>query len=189
MNLPADHRVTCVYCLLIVEESDFMTCPGCSAPHHQTCWEELNGCSVYGCSKMVETKKADEQVVTYWGVAEKKCPVCAEVIPVAALECQFCHTSFEDIRPMTRADLLKPDEEDWIKSYRKRAVWLVFFSAIGCTTPISFLIGIIWYLARRERLKLVPATRGLVLIALGIGVVYAVVLPLGWLVFHLKGIQ
>jgi len=189
MNQVTDHKITCVYCLLIVDESDFMMCPGCSAPHHQNCWEELNGCSVYGCSKMVETKKADDQVVTYWGVAEKKCPVCAELIPVSELDCKFCHTHFEDIRPMGRDDLLKPAEERWIKDYRRRAVWLIFFSAIGCTSPISFLVGLIWYLTKKQKLKLVPATRGLVLIALGIDVVYAVVLPLGWLVFNLKGVN
>ncbi len=189
MNLAADHRVTCVYCLLIVDELDLTNCHGCSAPHHQDCWVELGGCSAYGCSQMVETKKADDQIVTYWGATDKKCPVCAEVIPVTELECEFCRTSFEDIRPLKREDLLKPEEEEWIKSYRKGAVWLIFFSAIGCTSPISFLIGIIWYLTKKERLKLVPATRGLVLIALGINVMYALVLPLGWLVFSLKRIE
>jgi len=189
MNVAALHKVTCVYCLLIVDEADLMTCPGCSAAHHQECWEELHGCSVYGCSKMIETKKVDEPLVTYWGVAEKKCPVCAEVIRVSELECQFCHTRFDDIRPMTRADLLKPAEESWMTSYRRSAVWLIFFSAIGCTSPISFVVGLIWFLTKRQKLKLVPATRGLVLIALGIDVAYAVVLPLVLLVFNLKGIH
>ena len=186
MNVAADHRVTCVYCLLIVVEAERTNCPGCSAPHHQNCWDELGGCSFYGCPQMVETKKADDQIVTYWGAVDKKCPVCAEVIPVAALECKFCRSTFEDIRPMTLADLLEPEEEAWVKSYRRSAIWLIVFSAIGCTSLPSFVIGLIWYFTRKERLKLVPATRGLVLIALGINVVYAVVLPLGWLAFSLK---
>lgn len=138
---------------------------------------------------MVETKKTEDQTVTYWGESQKKCPVCAETIPVAAVECPLCLATFGDIRPMSRADIVKPSEEKWIKSYRKRAVWLIFFSAIGCTSPLSFLVGAIWYLARRERLRQVPAVRGLILIALAIAVVYALMLPLGWAIFQLKGIR
>jgi hypothetical protein len=188
-TLATDQFATCRYCLIIIAESEAaMTCPGCGTLHHQKCWDELGGCTTYGCPQMVETKKVEEQAVTYWGETEKTCPVCAETIPVAAVECPLCRASFGDIRPMSRQDIIKPAEEDWIKSYRRGAICLLVLSAIGITSPLSFIIGGIWYLMKRDKFRQVPAVRALVLISFGIDVVYALMLPLGWAVFQLKGV-
>jgi hypothetical protein len=59
---------------------------------------------------MVEIKKADEQI-SYWGATEKKCPICAETIPMVVLECPFCKATFDDVRPLTREDVLGSSEE------------------------------------------------------------------------------
>jgi hypothetical protein len=138
---------------------------------------------------MVEARKREEEAVTFWGEMEKQCPICAETIPIAAVHCPFCQAPFSDIRPMSREDVIKPSEEDWIKSYRKGGVWLLVLSAIGITSPLSLIIGGIWYLSRREKFRRVPTVRALVLISFGIDLVYALMLLLGWAVFSLKGIK
>ena len=190
MTLATGQTVICQYCLFVVDEfQPSTTCVGCAAPHHRECWNELGGCATYGCPYMVETKKVDDQVITYWGAVEKRCPVCAENIPVSALECAFCQTSFEDIRPMTLADIVPAPPEDWLANYRVWAVCLLLFSVIGITSPLTLVIGLIWYLTRTDKFRRVPTVRALVLISLGVDLVYLIVLPLGWLVFVLANIS
>ncbi len=40
----------CSYCQKPIEKSEKpIMCPQCRAPHHQECWQENGGCSLYGC--------------------------------------------------------------------------------------------------------------------------------------------
>jgi len=174
----------CKACLLPLREGEpTELCPSCATPCHKDCWEEVGGCAVYGCPRMVETHKA-EAVIAYWGASEKVCPLCAETIPVAALECPECKLALDDIRPLSR-EALKPQEDPALARYRRRAGWLLFFSAIGCTSPLALLFGGIWYLREKERIAQAgPAVRGVVLISFLIALVYLLVLPVGWAVFH-----
>jgi hypothetical protein len=175
----------CQICFLpIVEGQLTEVCPSCATPFHQECWEELGGCAVYGCARMVETRKADGPIA-YWGTSEKVCPMCAETIPVAMLECPHCKLAFDDIRPLSREEALQPQEDPSLARYRRRAGWLLFFSAIGCTSPLALLFGGIWYLREREAIAHAsPAVRGVILISFMIALVYLIALPAGWVVFH-----
>jgi hypothetical protein len=153
---------------------------------HRECWDELGGCSVKGCPKQVEVKKA-EIAVTDWGKTEKTCPFCAEQIPVEKRECPYCKASFSDIRPLTKEDVLPKVEEPELLECRSRAKWLLVFSILGCTSPLALLIGGIWYAQnKREIARAGASTRALVLVALGICVLYLVMLGLGTLVFSLR---
>jgi hypothetical protein len=40
---------TCPYCRAEITPAEAQLCPGCSTPHHQDCWEENQGCTVFGC--------------------------------------------------------------------------------------------------------------------------------------------
>jgi len=134
---------------------------------------------------MVEIKKADI-ISTYWGEKEKVCPMCAEKIPVAALECPYCKATFQDMRPVSQEDLLPKAEDPALKTYRKSAKWLLVFSLIGCTSPFALLFGGIWYARhRREIQRAGSTTKALVLVSLGICVVYLVMAGVGSLVFSL----
>jgi hypothetical protein len=177
----------CPICgLPIVEGEPTEACPSCSTSFHQECWEELGGCAVYGCARMVEAHKA-EGPIAYWGTSEKVCPFCAETIPVAALECPLCKLAFDDIRPLSREEVLRPQEDPSLARYRRRAGWLLFFSAIGCTSPLVLLFGGIWYLREREGIaRAGSAVRGMILISFIIALVYLIALPAGWAVFHLR---
>src|SRR4051812_49881817 len=42
--------MVCPYCRAGVEEGEgSMVCQGCSTPHHQECYDENGGCTLFGC--------------------------------------------------------------------------------------------------------------------------------------------
>ncbi len=51
----------CPYCRTIIKGSEkVQICASCKTPHHQDCWLENNGCTVYGC----KNAPPDEEKVT-----------------------------------------------------------------------------------------------------------------------------
>src|SRR6185437_7006266 len=44
---------TCPYCRTAFEQPELVKiyCPGCGMPHHEDCFEENGGCTVFGCSR------------------------------------------------------------------------------------------------------------------------------------------
>src|SRR5512133_158344 len=54
----------CPYCRAEVAGGDNrIDCPGCATPHHQDCFDENGGCTVFGCSKA----PVDEPKITVTG--------------------------------------------------------------------------------------------------------------------------
>lgn len=44
----------CPYCQTPVQAGvEYVTCPACKTPYHSDCWQENNGCAVYGCNVRV----------------------------------------------------------------------------------------------------------------------------------------
>lgn len=188
MSITEGHSsAVCQICLHAVDDGEMIQlCPACHTRYHQECWEELGGCATYGCPRMVEIKKSEDVSPTYWGATEKKCPVCIEQIPITVLICPHCKTKFSDTRPMTREDLLPPQEDPALAGYRKTAVWLFIFSLLGCTSPFALLFGGIWYGSHRNEIaRAGPTTRALSLIGLGICVLYLVAMGLSVLVWSI----
>jgi len=54
----------CPYCRTIIKESENVKiCPSCKTPHHQDCWQENKGCTVYGCDNApLEEEKISVQM-------------------------------------------------------------------------------------------------------------------------------
>lgn len=51
----------CPYCRTIIKEfENVQVCPSCKTPHHQDCWMENKGCTVYGC----ENAPPDEEKIS-----------------------------------------------------------------------------------------------------------------------------
>jgi hypothetical protein len=50
----------CPYCREAISQDDLLACPGCHTPHHQACWRENGGCTVFGC----QYAPADEPKLT-----------------------------------------------------------------------------------------------------------------------------
>jgi tetratricopeptide (TPR) repeat protein len=48
--MQSDKKI-CGYCQSAIKNnSDVFYCPGCKTPYHPDCWEESEGCAVYGCT-------------------------------------------------------------------------------------------------------------------------------------------
>ncbi len=165
-------------------------CPGCRRVYHKECWDELGGCAVYGCIWMVEVKKPREAMPTFWGNPEKICPVCAEKIRVADLQCPYCRTVFNDFKPVSRQSMLPRVQDPRMKALRTTAVWLLVFSLLGITSPIALLAGSVWYSNRKAEIERAGGTtKAITLIALGACIIYAVAIALGLVVFLISGQQ
>jgi hypothetical protein len=132
-------------------------CPVCASPFHEECWNENGGCAVYGCEAMPKTVAKEDAPFApqaHWGRETKNCPVCQKEIKVAAMRCRFCGTVFETADPQSRAAFkkkkkLKPRQH----SIRQTAVTLFVLCMIPCIAPLSLVITILWFVARRKELR------------------------------------
>jgi hypothetical protein len=132
---------------------------------------------------MVDVKKADEQI-SYWGATEKKCPICAETIPMAVLECPFCKATFDEVRPLTRTDIVGPSVDPATASYRRRAIWLLVFSVLGVSAPIALMVGALWYRLKKPEIRAAGQTvQALIWMSCMIAALYIVLVSLGAILF------
>jgi hypothetical protein len=137
---------------------------------------------------MYETKKSEGDLVSYWGTFKKKCPICAETIAVSELKCPYCGTDFDDVRPVSREDFLRPNEEP-PNPLRKTALRMLILSALGVTSPLVLIGGSIWYIRhRREIAEQDFTTRALTAIALGVATVYMLLIGAGMVAFGLMSL-
>jgi TM2 domain-containing membrane protein YozV len=77
-------KLVCPYCNTDIEAGDDngTSCPACGAAHHQDCWQENGGCTIFGCV----AAPADEPAVTVRSsdIAAVPPPAPAHFGPVAA---------------------------------------------------------------------------------------------------------
>lgn len=179
---PLDSRVgVCPVCRSEAEGAQ-VECPDCHARHHQECWEYNGGCGKYGCPSAPEPQKLDEMEVplAYWGKTEKECPACRNMIQAAALRCRHCGMVFASARPQGAGEFhAQRALESDLPGLRRKAIFLLVFSILPCTTTIALIGGGFWYAANRKRLAALPAQQAaLAKIGLVIGVVQTALLIL-----------
>ncbi|MBT3194799.1 MAG: DUF4190 domain-containing protein [Verrucomicrobia bacterium] len=52
---PPSAEMSCSYCRMPLNHNEAInTCPSCRTPHHEECWAENGGCSVFGCPEAPE---------------------------------------------------------------------------------------------------------------------------------------
>lgn len=144
---------TCQICQTVVTTGEeFVACPECQQVHHGECWAEVGGCGTYGCQQapMLDKPTPTQRPSSAWGDT-KSCPVCRKEIKSVALRCRYCKTDFDTADPLSRRELRAQKRRTEETNQLKVATVLVFgFSLIGCLSPITLLVGLLYLLPRRE---------------------------------------
>jgi hypothetical protein len=143
----------------VAADEQLTTCSGCGAVYHSDCWEENQGCAVYGCTEVPPTEKLEniEIPASYWGRETKPCPACDREIQAAALRCRHCGATFPSHRPQDRSDYDKQQEFEQNQPTLRRSIILLFvLSIIPCTAPLAGVIGSGWVLVNRSQVRLLP---------------------------------
>ncbi|MFC2173726.1 RING finger protein [Acidobacteriota bacterium] len=166
----------CAICQSDILTNEFpVRCPDCNAIYHKECWEQNQGCAVYGCSQVPSTEHLEtiEIPASYWGQEYKKCPVCGAQIKAAALRCRLCGSEFPSAQPETVVEFRKRATLEQIKpKFRQSVIILFVFCCLPCTAPIAAIIGLPWYLSKRVELdKLTSLYPALARIGLIVGFV------------------
>ena len=166
--------VLCAYCQSSVLPSDAEThrCSECNAPYHQDCWEENNGCAIYGCAEVPETqhRQSVEIPVSYWGQEHKPCPECGEEILAAALRCRHCRTVFSTDAPLSVEEYRQLQaRKERFPALRRGIIWRSVLCIIPFTAPLGALLLFFWYRVNRKDITAMPALYdGLCKVALGV---------------------
>jgi hypothetical protein len=127
----------------IVAGERIVYCPDCSLPFHKECWDEMRGCSQYGCRSAPETVKSDTAApltMTGWG-GDKRCPACGRTIKAQALKCRFCGAAFDTREQITRAQYVRREYEgkEYV-SVRNKIIAVFLVSATGCLSPVALIL-------------------------------------------------
>lgn len=148
---------TCVICQTAISRADELkACDACGAVHHVECWQESNGCGMYGCSNAPrpEPRTSVEIPASYWGVERIPCPSCGKEIQAAAVRCRSCGAVFRAERPLNsteyRSELASEREGP---SLRRGALWLLCLSVLPITAPFAALFGTAWWSRNRVALQ------------------------------------
>jgi Prokaryotic RING finger family 1 len=177
----ASTGVTCPICQTAVGEFEpAMRCPKCEQVHHRECWQEIGGCSTYGCEAAPNQAKetpAPQTPLSAWG-DNKKCPACGETIKAIALRCRYCRTDFDTVDPLTAGDLrrkVRTTEET--RGLRTTVIVLFCMALSGCLAPLALVGGLALILPQRKLLvKAGPFYHVLGYSTLGLASVYSILM-------------
>jgi len=151
----------CPICQSPIAADDPATfCPECKTIYHGDCWEENQGCAVYGCSQVPpKEQKSNLQIpVSYWGQQHKPCPVCQQQIQAIALRCRHCGATFQSARPEETGEFFnRLTLEKSAESAKTKAIWVFVFCALPITAPIAGIVALIWYLTKKDAINKMPA--------------------------------
>jgi hypothetical protein len=165
-------------------------CPDCQAVYHADCWEENQGCAVYGCSQVPETEKREvrEIPVSYWGLEHKPCPKCNAEILAAAVRCRNCGATFASARPEDATEFKqRKKQRKRLPGLQKAVLVLFVVSVLPCLAPFAACLGTAWYYANRDDIQALPGmyagmgklalvvSIGQTLLIVGMAVVFALV--------------
>lgn len=151
---------TCPYCLVAIspgEQSE--TCPSCHSVYHHECWTENGGCAVYGCAHApaVESRRAIEVPLSYWGQENKPCPACGQQILAAAVRCRHCGATFASARPQDAVEFQSRTALDARMPQARKQVLIIFvLSVLPITAPIGAIWAWIWRGGHAEELAALP---------------------------------
>jgi hypothetical protein len=130
-----------------------LACPECDQVHHQECWQEIGGCSTYGCAQAPAVgKETPAAAPTAWGDT-KRCPACGERIKSIALRCRYCGTDFHTVDPLAAADLRRGlRKSERLRQLQITVVVVFLLSLVGLLAPLMVIVSLALLLPRRKQL-------------------------------------
>lgn len=147
----------CPICQTVIEELDAtQDCKDCKTTHHKECWEDNSGCGMYGCSNAPETLKWEDHEVPigYWGQEHKNCPACNSEIKASAIRCKKCGATFQDRAPQGAEEFHKKTKYNSQKDGLQKTLFFILgFSVIPFTAPLSLIFGGLWMLVKRKAIR------------------------------------
>ncbi len=157
-------------------------CPDCKTIYHADCWNDNQGCAVYGCSQVPpkEQKTSLEIPVSYWGQQHKPWPVCGQQIQAIALRCRHCGATFASQRPEETGEFFnRLTKEHSAEMAKGKVIWVFILCAIPFTAPIAAIAALFWYLNKKEAINAMPAMYSAMVkigIVVGLGLTAAIIL-------------
>jgi hypothetical protein len=150
----------CPYCLAAIATGDEVeACPSCRAVYHRDCWWENGGCAIYGCAQVptIESRRAIEVPLSYWGQENKPCPACGQQILAAAVRCRHCGATFATARPQEAAEFQHRSAlESRLPMARKHVLIMFVLSVVPLTAPAAAIWALVWRPAHADELAALP---------------------------------
>lgn len=173
--------IVCPLCQGPLEpDNEKIVCTDCKTGYHAECWEENQGCAIYGCPQVPPTEKRQdiEIPVSYWGKEQKPCPSCGQEILATALRCRHCGAIFSSIRPESKDEYSQHERlKQQLPDLRKRAVWFFIFNVLTFSAPLAAVAGYFWYTSHREDIKSLPPLYSMLFsIGLTVGIVQTIII-------------
>jgi hypothetical protein len=169
----------CGICQTVIgDEHRTMTCGRCGTTFHRECWDSIGGCGTQGCDAAPEFKKEPPAEETHWGAVTKRCPMCGETIKVSETRCPYCNESFGTSAPMTTEEVQsRAAAQHQSTAGTGPAITIFILGLLGCPAPLNLIIGGVWYLRNRARLREVAPTKNLLaIVGLAASAVYTLLM-------------
>ncbi len=149
----------CPYCRDVLGEAEAITtCPSCQTAHHEECWQENQGCTLYGCeaAPVHEPRETSEIPTGWWGRDEKSCPQCHNPVRIEAIRCRGCGAVFEKEPEDATSFQARRRIQASSPSIRRWAIILATLCILPCTAPLAVVVTGSWSWGNRELLRAQP---------------------------------